>query len=601
MPTMPTPTTLVHSLLTLNDRSPNNPAAIYKRNNKWVEETWQDYYQHVEKIAGGLKSLGLERGQKVGLISNTRYEWALIDIAILACGGVTIPIYPSNTESDIEYILNNSESSFLVLEDNSQLKKWDTIKNNCSFVKKTIAIDSKGTEEVTTLAELEELGDNYRKENPGFLEQEVKQAKVEDIATIIYTSGTTGMPKGVVITHEQIVSELSDVFALLSLSTEDRNLCFLPSSHVFGRVELWGNLYLGFSTGYAQSIETIRADLSEIQPTFLLAVPRIFEKIYNGVLSQAETSPVKHKIFQWAVSVGKKVSKCKLARQPIPLWLVPQYKLATKLVFEKLHKGLGGQLKWAASGSAPLAQEISEFFHAAGILILEAYGLTETTAGIFANTPYDYEFGNVGKPIGDVKVKIADDGEILIQSKKVMKEYYKNPEATAEVIKDGWFHTGDIGELSDDMRLKITDRKKDLIKTAGGKYIAPQKLENMLKLNKYVSNVLIHGDQKKYVVALLTLDQDSVQKFASDENITYTDYPSLTQHEKVQSLIREAIASANSNLASYESIKTFAIIPKEFTIEDGELTPSLKVKRKVCDKKYGEIISGLYGADRSTI
>ena len=592
--------TVLHSLLEAKNRG-SKVASLYKKNGVWKEETWQDYYEYVEKIAAGLRSLGLQRGDRVAIVSETRFEWAVLDLGIFACGAVTVPIYPSNTEEDFNYILNDSEAKVLIVENQVQESKWLKIASDCPTVQTVMSIDDTQSTETIQFEEFLKKGESFLSQSPSFLKDEIDKSSLDDIATILYTSGTTGLPKGVVLTHTQIISELEDAFRVVAIAPEDKNLAFLPMSHVFGRIESWGQLYIGFTTAYAESIEKIRDNLGEMSPTVLIAVPRIFEKIYNGVISKAETSPVKFKLFKWALSVGSKISDAKLNKKPIPLALGLKYKLATKLVFSKLHQGLGGRLKWALSGSAPLSKEISEFFHAAGILVLEGYGLTETTAAITVNSPHDYAFGCVGKPIGDVQIKIAEDGEILVKSKKVMKEYYKNPEATAEAIVDGWFHTGDIGEFNEEGRLKITDRKKDLIKTAGGKYVAPQKLENMLKLNKYISNVLIHGDQKKYVVALLTLDPDQAEQFAAEKDISYTDFQSLSRSNEVKELLRDIVAETNSGLASFETIKNFAVLPKDFTVEDGELTPSLKVKRKVCDQKYRNVIDGLYGVDRSAL
>ena len=381
--------TLVHCLLDLKKRGNSQPAVVYKKNGQWVEKSWQEYYQTVEEIAAGLVSLGLKRGDKLAIASNTRVEWSWVDMAAMAVGGIVIPIYPSNTVEDVKYILNNSETKFFIGEDQLQWSKWQQIKNDCPSVEAFLTIDDAEGAEAVRFEELLNKGREYLKENPTLLVDEINKGETEDTITILYTSGTTGLPKGVVLTNEQAISELDDVFAALQVTTEDRNMAFLPFSHILGRVESWANPYIGFTTAYAESIEKIKANLGETAPTFLIAVPRIFEKIYNGVLSQAEISPVKHKIFKWALSVGQKVSQCKLNKKPVPLFIIPQYKLAHKLVFQKLHKGLGGRLKFALSGSAPLSKEIAEFFHAAGILVLEGYGLTETTAGIFVNTQYD--------------------------------------------------------------------------------------------------------------------------------------------------------------------------------------------------------------------
>lgn len=573
----------------------SNFAVKFKVAGLWKSWTWKQYIQKVEFIACGLKKKGVSKGAHVAIMSGTRVEWSLADMALLGLGGVSIPIYPSNTADEMVYILNDSEAQFIFLEDNTQLEKWNKISSQCPTVKEVFVLNKDSIKkEILDLNDLEEIGKRADRESQELYSKSVGQIQLSDLAAIHYTSGTTGVPKGVSLTHLQVMSEVTDVFSELGMIPDDSTLTFLPFSHILGHVEYWGSIYLGYGIAYAESIDKIRDNLREVSPTVLVAVPRIFEKIYNGVVSQAEINPTKKKIFNWAVSVGQQVSQYKRHNKTIPLTLFLQYGVAQKLVFSKLHQGLGGRLRFCISGSAPLSQQIAEFFHAAGILILEGYGLTETTAAITLNRPHDYEFGTVGRPLPDVKLKIASDGEVLVKSDKVMIEYYKNPEASREVMHDGWFATGDIGELTERGFLRLTDRKKDLIKTAGGKYVAPQKLENLLKLNKYISNVLIHGDQKKYVVCLLTLNPDETKKYAQNHNISYNSFADLTKSPEVQGLIRDVVANVNSQLASYETIKTFEILPNDFTIETGELTPSLKVKRKFCDKKYKEIIDNLY-------
>ncbi len=569
-------------------------AVKFKVAGEWKSYNWKEYIQKVEFIAAGLNKKGVTKGAHVAIMSSTRMEWSAADLAILGLGAVSIPIYPSNTTEEMTYILNNSETQFLFVEDKSQLDKWAKISSQCPQVKGVFIFNADGVKGTQSLDDLEKEGREIIKGDTSFYSRSVSQVQLNDLATIHYTSGTTGVPKGVSLTHLQVMSEVIDVFSELGMVAEDSTLTFLPFSHILGHVEYWGSIYLGYGIAYAESIDKIRDNLREVSPTVLVAVPRIFEKIYNGVVSQADLNPTKKKIFNWALSVGQQVSKYKRSNKTIPLTLFLEYGVAKKLVFSKLHKGLGGRLRFCISGSAPLSQQIAEFFHAAGILILEGYGLTETTAAITLNRPHDYEFGSVGRALPDVKIKIASDGEVLVKSDKVMREYYKSPEATKEVMHDGWFATGDIGELNDRGFLRLTDRKKDLIKTAGGKYVAPQKLENLLKLNKYISNVLIHGDQKKYVVALLTLNPDEVKRFAQANNMSFSSFAELTKTPQVQGIIRDVVANVNSQLASYETIKTFEVLPNDFTIEAGELTPSLKVKRKFCDKKYKEVIDSLY-------
>lgn len=583
--------TIMSSFTSLKSRK--GIAVEYFKNRKWTEMSWDEYYSLVERTSGGLLSLGVKKGDKIAIYSNTRFEWAIADFAAMSLGAITVPIYQSNTSEDVEFILNDSECVAIFCEDKITYDKFARVQKNCPNIKNIFSFTD-GVSGAVIFEDLLKKGYDYKKSHDLFFENNCKNITIDDLATIVYTSGTTGQPKGVCLYHEQIFSEVSEVFSLLDISEKDKTLTFLPFAHIFGRVEHWAHLYMGWTMAYAQNIDKIRDNLIDTNPTFMVAVPRIFEKVYASVISQAEASPVKSKIFNWALSVGYKVSESRINKINLSIQTAVQYQLAKKLVFNKLAQKMGGRLRFAISGGAPLSKQVATFFHAADLLILEGYGLTETTAGIFVNNRFEYRFGTVGKAIGDVECKIASDGEILVRSKKIMREYYKNPEATNEVLKDGWFYTGDIGELNDGF-LKITDRKKDLIKTGGGKYIAPQKIENLLKLSKYISYVVVHGDRKKYIVALLTLNQDEVKKFAAQGQINYANFAELCEHPKIKDLIRDQVAEANSQLASFETVKNFAIIPHEFTVETGEITPSLKIKRKFCDKKYEAIINSLYG------
>ena len=588
--------TVCHALLEAKKRKTTMEAARFVNNGKWVSVNWPEYYANVENVAGGLRNMGVERGSRVAIMANTRFEWAIMDMAIMGIGAYTIPIYESSTPEDVQYVIENSEATVLAVENESVYNKFAQIKDQTPNLRKTIVFDAFQSSDpnIISYEELLKNGKAFWNSNDESFEEHCKKAQIDDVATIVYTSGTTGSPKGVVLTHRQIMSETNDVFSQVNLGPEDRSLTFLPFAHILGRVEHIGGVIRGYCTAYAESIDRIKGNLLDVRPTFLVAVPRIFEKIYSGVVAQAEISPMKSKVFNWAMSVGRQVSHARIHGRSLPPSVLFKYQAAKKLVFDKLSEKMGGRLRFAVSGGAPLSRDIAEFFHAANLLLLEGYGLTETTAAVTLNTPYAYKFGTVGKPIGDVEIKIADDGEICVKSDKVMKEYYKNPEATAEVLEDGWFKTGDIGEFTPDGFLKITDRKKDLIKTAGGKYVAPQKLENLLKLSKYISNVLIHGDKKKYIVALICVDFDALEEFASSEKIDAKSRKDLLKSEPVQQLMRDEVAEVNAKLASFETIKNFSLLDKDFTVEDGELTPSLKVKRKFCDEKYKETIEKLY-------
>ncbi|MBX9767106.1 MAG: long-chain fatty acid--CoA ligase, partial [Bdellovibrionales bacterium] len=483
--------TIALSLLKCKERPLTQEAMRFKKNGVWNTLSWRDYYDNVERVAGGLMSLGLQAGDKIAIWSNTRPEWAWTDIAIMSCRAITVPIYQSSLPEEVEYILNNSGATILLCETPMMAERFDRLRAKCPGIKAVICFEAQETApQFLSWSEVLSRGEEYARKHKDFIKLSVQHIHVEDTATLVYTSGTTGVPKGVILTHEQLMSEIDDVFAVLDIFATDRSLTFLPFAHILGRVELWGHLYVGFCMAFAESVDRIRDNLPEVSPTFLIAVPRIFEKIYNGMISQAEASPAKHAVFKYAMSIGTVVSQHRLEGRPVPVAVQIQYQLVKKLVFNKLAQKLGGRVRFALCGGAPLSFEIAKFFHAADLMLLEGYGLTETTAAVAVNLPSSLKFGTVGKPLADVKIKIAADGEILVKSKKVMKGYYKNETATQEVLTDdGYFCTGDIGELTQDGYLRITDRKKDLIKTAGGKYVAPQKLENLLKLSKYVSNV----------------------------------------------------------------------------------------------------------------
>lgn len=593
--TTPT-TTLGQSLLTFKKRTAEK-AIMFKKGRRWISKSWPEYFSDIESFGAGLLALGVKPKERVAIMANTRYEWSVADHAAMGVHAIVISIYQNNTPADVEYILNNSEARVLILENDALLRVWHEIAEKCPHVEEIILMDPPKANIETKVHAWEDInkkGQEVLKKNPTAFEDLCQSQKLSDTATLLYTSGTTGLPKGVVITHTQIISEVGEAFPIFGVDDTDVSLTFLPFAHILGRIESWAHAYMGYTLAFAESIEKIRSNLTEIEPTFMISVPRIFEKVYTAISAQIDASPVKKKLFTWAIGIGRRITELKLTHQTIPLELLAQYELARKLVLNKISSAFGSRLRFAISGGAPHASDISSFFHAAGVLILEGYGLTETTAAIAVNTPFNYRFGSVGRPIGDVEIKIAEDGEILVRSKKVMKEYYKNPEATAESITDGWFHTGDIGQVLQGGDLKITDRKKDLIKTAGGKYVAPQKLEGLLKLSPMVTQALIAGDQKKYIVALLTVDPIYIQALAKERGDSFNNWTELVSRPWVQDIVRDHIAETNADLASYESIKRFLILPVEFTIEAGELTPSLKLKRKVLSQRYQKEIDSLY-------
>lgn len=585
-------TTLAHCWLEMKNRPDNAVAVRVRRAGNWVDLSWTDYSNDIEKIAAGLLSLKVQPQDRIAIMSNTRYEWGCTDFAIVSAGAVTVAIYPNNTAEDTAYMLQDSGATILFVESKALLAVWEKIKPTCPSVREVYVFEKNTTEK--SWDDLRTLGEKYLHQNPGAVAKAALKAKPTDMATLLYTSGTTGLPKGVVITHTQAISEVSEAFQYAGAKPEDVSLSFLPYAHILGRIELWGHAWIGFTMAFAESIERVRSNLIQIRPTILVSVPRIFEKIHGAIYAQMENQNLKRKLFDWALEIGKEVAELQATRQMIPIPLLAKYEMARTLVLNKIRDAFGGRVRFAISGGAPLHPDIAKFFHASGVLILQGYGLTETTAAITVNTPYNYRFDSVGRPFGDVKLKIAEDGEILVQSKKVMKEYYKNPEATASVLKDGWFHTGDIGQILPGGDLKITDRKKDLIKTAGGKYVAPQRLEGLLQLSALIGHAVIHGDQKKYIVALIVPDRPNVEAFAKEHKIASESWEDLLKQPEIQGEIRKAVAEANSQLASWESIKHYAVLPNEFTVEGGELTPSLKIKRKVLEGRFSDKIESLY-------
>lgn len=585
---------VLEALLSLPYRDLEYPAAQVKSNKIWKNVSWVDYYNKVEALSGCLRDLGLRKGERLAILSNTRLEWSLFDFACLALGGVSVPIYHNQRTEDIEFILNDSKTKILICEDNILHKKWLEIKNNCPSVTKIIVI-SPSKDQQMSYGESLSRGEDYKSHHPDFFIEGINNVGLSDIATIVYTSGTTGVPKGVVLSHQQISSELTDVFSLFSIGLGDKSLSFLPYAHVMGRIESLGCVFIGYTLAYTESIDKFNLNLEEVKPTFLIAVPRTFEEMYDRILNPVETNPTREKIFSLALKIGLKVSKLRMNKEPIPSILLVPFVLSKKLVFNHISQRLGGNLRFAVSGGAPLEKKIAEFFHAAGILILEGYGLTETSAAITLNTPMNYKLGTVGKPINDVEIKIAEDGEILVKSNKIMVGYHNAPQATSEVMVGEFFATGDIGSWTKDGFLKITDRKKDLIKTSGGKYVAPQKLENLLRLSPYISNALIHGDRRKYIVSLITLNPDSITQFAKVKGLSFNGIEDLARHSQVRRLINDIVSDVNSKLSNFEMVKQFSILGRDFTVEAGELTPSLKLKRKHCDKKFEDELNRLYG------
>ena len=582
------------------ERSADKPAQQFKQGTSWKTLTWRQVGDAVREVATGLLALGRKKGEAVAILSSSRPEWVQADFAIFSAGGMTIPIYPTYPPDLIQYIVNDAGVKTLFVEDPAQLAKVLEVRGKMDGLEQVVVIHGHEGKEpsafILTWDGLRQKGRDNLDKLKSELSSRVAGTGPGDIATIVYTSGTTGPPKGVVQTHGNHMAALGSSGQTMAVAEGDVHLLFLPLAHSFGRLESFTGVYRGLTTAFAESIDKLRDNLPEVRPHFICSVPRVFEKVYAGVLARAEGgSPLKRKIFNWAVKVGREVSRLKEARKPVPADLAFKYRMAEKLVFGKMQAALGGRLRFAVSGGAPLSPEIAQFFHAAGILILEGYGLTETCPVLTFNRPDHFKFGSVGPALPGLELKIAPDGEILGKGPNIAKGYFKKPDATAEVfLSDGWFATGDIGRIDPEGFLFITDRKKDLIITAGGINIAPQNIENLLKGDPFISQAMVHGDKRPYPVALITVNPEELAKFAKDQGVLNLDPAALAKHPKVVERVSRIVDQKNEELQSYAKIKKFSILPDDFTVENGLLTPTLKVKRKVIKEKYDAVIESLY-------
>jgi len=592
------PASVGATLLRQVEASSSKEAFRYIEDDRWVSLSWSQTKDKAFQLAAGLLALGIEPEDRVAIASSTRMEWILADLAIMCAAGATTTIYPSTQHEDVRYILADSKSKVVFAEDDLQVKKVLDHLEELPQLVTVVQLDGKVDHpKVIGWVDIETLGRDRLDANPTAVEDVIAAIGPEDLATLIYTSGTTGRPKGVRLVQDCWTSEGAAVEAYDIISADDLQYLWLPLSHVFGKALIAIQLYIGFTTAVDGRIDKIVDNLAEVRPTFMCGAPRIFEKVRARVMTTASHG-VKAKIFEWAFGVGRKVSPIRLAGQQPTGLLGLQYALADRLVFSKIKARMGGKIRFFVSGSAPLSREVQEWFHAAGLLVLEGYGLTETSAATCVNNPRATRFGTVGPPIPGSQVKIADDGEILIKGPGVMRGYHNLPEATADALKDGWFATGDIGELDEQGYLRITDRKKDLIKTSGGKYVAPQKVEGVLKAAcPYISQVLVHGDGRKYVTALITIDAEAIEGWAKEQGLSYSSLEELAGSSEVHLLIDGFVAQANQSLERWETIKRFEILPTDLSVDEGEVTPSMKVKRRAVEKKYADLLDSMYDAD----
>ena len=582
------------------EKSSDRPAQMLKRHGAWMTLTWREVGEVVRELALGLIALGRQPGETIGLLSTSRAEWVQADFAIFSAGCVTVPVYPTYPPDLIAYVLNDCGARTVIVEDPGQLAKVLEIRDKTPALQQIIVMTgyeaTQPPKMVMTWDMLRRLGRDSAAQHSTALAERLAAAKADDLASIVYTSGTTGPPKGVMQTHGNHIAQLNAGRSSVPVQDGWVHLLFLPLAHSFARLESYLGPFHGLTTAFAENLDKVGDNLKETRPHFICSVPRVYEKVYAKILAGVEAGPpTKKKIFQWAIGVGREVSRHQQRGQPLPHGLRVKRAIAHKLVFEKLHAALGGRLQWGVSGGAPLARDIAEFFHAAGILLLEGYGLTETCPALTFNRPARYKFGSVGQALDTIELKIASDGEILARGPVIAKGYLKQPEATAEVFEpSGWFHTGDIGRIDEDGFLFITDRKKDLIVTAGGMNIAPQNIENLLKADPFISQALVYGDRKPYPVALVTLNAEELAKFAREQGILATDPSVVVKHPKITERVARTVEEKNSQLQSYAKIKKFTVLPADFTQETGELTPTLKVKRKVVATKYMSAIEELY-------
>jgi long-chain acyl-CoA synthetase len=583
------------------EKSAERPAQSFKQGGSWKTNTWREVGGVVRELALGLIALGRQKGERVALLSGSRAEWVQADFAIFSAGCVTVPVYPSYPPDLIAYVVNDSEAKTLIVEDPAQLAKALEARDRMPGLEQIVVITGYDAPQppkmVMTWETLRRIGRDHEAAHKSTLAERVATTQPEDLATIVYTSGTTGPPKGVMQTHGNHVAAVRASMEATPVEAGWVHLLFLPLAHSFARLESFLGVAHGLTTAFAENLDKVGDNLKETRPHFICSVPRVFEKVYAKILAGVEAgSPAKKKIFYWALAVGREVSRHQQRGQPIPAGLELKRKIAHKLVFSKLHAALGGRLQWGVSGGAPLARDIAEFFHAAGILLLEGYGLTETCPALTFNRVTKYKFGSVGQALPGCELKIAPDGEILAKGPNIAtRGYFKQPDATKEVFEaDGWFHTGDIGRIDEDGFVFITDRKKDLIVTAGGMNIAPQNIENLLKADPFISQVMVYGDRKPYPVALITVSPEELQKFAREQGLLVTDAAVLVKHPKILERVGRTVEEKNTQLQSYAKIKKFAVLPVDFSLDGGELTPTLKVKRKVVSNKYMNVIDELY-------
>lgn len=568
----------------------------------WRDISWNEYYRLVTYVSSALISMGLEKGECVSIIGDNCPEWVIIDMGVQCAGGVVVGIYATNAWQQVAYVLENSDSVFFFVENEEQLDKWLHFRDQVPRLKKVIVWDLEGLRHfqdpmVMTYDELLETGREVAGKLPRLMEDRMAQVQPEDICMLIYTSGTTGPPKGAMLTHRNLTWMGRAITSINPMNDRDEVLSFLPLCHVFEQLfSVMGHITYGYIVNFIESPDTVTDNMVEVSPTVGYAVPRIWEKYYSAiVIRMSDATWFKRTLFGIALKIGRKRASLIMGFRPVPLYLKILYRLAHFAVFWKLKKRLGfDRMRLAYSGAAPISPDVLHFFQSIGLDLIEGYGQTEGTGVTCVSRVGWVKFGTVGPPLDGTEVRMAEDGEILVRSPSVFKGYYKNPEATREALKDGWLHSGDVGVLDEDGFLKITDRKKDIIVTAGGKNITPQYIESKLKFSPYINDAVVVGDRRKYLTCLIIIDEDNVVKYAQDNKVQFSTYRDLATSQQIRRLIQGEVDKVNESLSRVEQIKRFTILPKKLYEEDGEVTPTMKVKRKYVNEAFKDLIEAMY-------
>jgi len=573
-----------------------------KKKGLWRRISWNEYYSHVRNFCLGLKSFGLQKGDRVSILGDNCPEWLYADLATQCAGGISVGVYPTNSYVQVKYILDHSQSEFVIVKDQEQADKILMIKDQLPFLEKMIVIDMKGLRKyddpiIISFREVEEIGKSIHEKSPSLFQEMIEHTKSDDVAIIVYTSGTTGPPKGAMLSHRNITSVLDSFFKVLPISRADSLVSVLPLCHVAERLfSLFIPMKSGSTINFAESIDTLQADMTELSPTIFLTVPRILEKIHSAVtIKMQDAHPVKRWAYYKFLPVGQRVAERKLSKQDVGIFLKIAFFFTYLFVFRPLRNRLGLlQVRECVSGAAPLSKDIMKFFHSIGLMVKEAYGSTECTGVFSMPVGDDIEIGTTGKPIPGWEYKIASDGEILMKGAGVFTGYFRDEEATRQTKRDGWLYSGDIGEFDEKGNLKITDRKKEILITASGKNIAPSEIENRLKFSPFIKEAIIIGDKRPYLTALIQIDLDNVADWAQRQGIPFTTFKSLSRDPEVYKLIQGEVDKANKEMSRIESIKKFVLLEKELDRDDDELTATMKVRREMTEKKYGDLIETLY-------